>query len=338
MISYFNPTLLPLVEYAGRTCYRTNENKKTPRDKFVSNIVRSGHESVIEHSNGIIVVPFNIAANNMGALIDIQTKTPVRCITHCERGYAIYGNIRVFKDIFRAGQNDESLNILMCAVKEFLETLPCPIVSDLEFVSGTEKFKDKELSVVKSKGLVGNPVLLHIDDVDAVYDVVGKNTRKQDMARMVTASFQVDMPRSCSHQEVRHRISNYSQESQRYVNMKNIFDFHTPDSIDPEFGYDVYFGDAPDAPHVVLSYNDFMSMAHGMYKALNNAGVKPEDAREVLPNATISRIVITRTIEQWSHYFSLRCEKHAQKPIRERANAMKEMLMTHGSDKLLELL
>ena len=37
--------------------------------------------------------------------------------------------------------------------------------------------------------------------------------------------------RTCSHQIVRHRIASYSQQSQRYVDLQNSFNYIIPDAI-----------------------------------------------------------------------------------------------------------
>ena len=51
------PNILSLIEQAGRTCYKS-ESKITEdsAEKFVRNILKRGHEAVIEH--GIVTVRF----------------------------------------------------------------------------------------------------------------------------------------------------------------------------------------------------------------------------------------------------------------------------------------
>ena len=44
--------------------------------------------------------------------------------------------------------------------------------------------------------------------------------------------------------------------------------------------------------------------------------MKPEDARECLPNATKTEIVATFNLRQWRHVFKERCAKAAQAQIR----------------------
>ena len=51
------PNILSLIEQAGRTCYKS-ESKITEdsAEKFVRNILKRGHEAVIEH--GVVTVRF----------------------------------------------------------------------------------------------------------------------------------------------------------------------------------------------------------------------------------------------------------------------------------------
>ena len=42
---------------------------------------------------------------------------------------------------------------------------------------------------------------------------------------------------------------------------------------------------------------------------LREAGLKPQDARGVLPNATKTEIVVTGFESDWDHFFSLRSPK-----------------------------
>jgi thymidylate synthase (FAD) len=53
------------------------------------------------------------------------------------------------------------------------------------------------------------------------------------------------------------------------------------------------------------------------YANLINAGWQPQQAREVLPNALKTEIIIKGNIRQWRHFFSIRCDKPAHPQMRE---------------------
>jgi thymidylate synthase (FAD) len=52
------------------------------------------------------------------------------------------------------------------------------------------------------------------------------------------------------------------------------------------------------------------------YQRLRDLGVRKEDARFVLPNATATRIIVTMNFRSLRHFFSVRCDKAAQWEIR----------------------
>ena len=108
--------------------------------------------------------------------------------------------------------------------------------------------------------------------------------------------------RACSHQLVRHRIASYSQESQRYV-----------DASAPEFVLPPSVAEDPEAMAV---WEEFVSGVSEAYHRLRVLGVRKEDARFVLPNATATRIIVTMNFRALRHFFSVRCDKAAQWEIR----------------------
>ena len=108
--------------------------------------------------------------------------------------------------------------------------------------------------------------------------------------------------RACSHQLVRHRIASYSQESQRYVDMSA-----------PEFVVPPTVAENPEAQAV---WDEFMGRVADAYHRLRDLGVRKEDARFVLPNATATRIIATMNFRSLRHFFTVRCEPAAQWEIR----------------------
>jgi thymidylate synthase (FAD) len=62
---------------------------------------------------------------------------------------------------------------------------------------------------------------------------------------------------------------------------------------------------------------DAMYYAEASYKRLLELGARPEDARDVLPLATKTEIVITTNFSQWLHIIRLRCAPDAHHMARE---------------------
>ena len=119
-----------------------------------------------------------------------------------------------------------------------------------------------------------------------------------------SASFKIDgISRTASHQIVRHRMSSFSQRSQRYVN-EGDFTFVTPPSIEQN-------------PEANAHYQEIMKTLNEQYLALIKLGIKKEDARFILPNAASTTLVMTTNFREWLHVIDMRVSKPAQWEIRE---------------------
>ena len=104
--------------------------------------------------------------------------------------------------------------------------------------------------------------------------------------------------RVTSHQLVRHRMASYTQQSQRYVSLKE-FDYITPATISAK-------------PELEARYRDMVRAAHRLYLEMLDAGIPAEDARYVLPQAAETRLVMTMNARELIHVCSLRLCLRAQ--------------------------
>ena len=115
--------------------------------------------------------------------------------------------------------------------------------------------------------------------------------------------------RAFSHQLVRHRIAAYSQESQRYCNYSKGKFGNEVTFIEP-VGFDGWTRQQKE------DFTYTLEECEKMYIRLINNGLKAEDARGVLPNQAKTEVVVTMNLRTWMHFFSMRCDKHAQSEIR----------------------
>lgn len=121
--------------------------------------------------------------------------------------------------------------------------------------------------------------------------------------------------RSLLAQISRHRIGvSLSVQSQRYVNLESTFNYVTPKALQDEGDLQSYF-------------TECMQQAYESYTELINKGVKPEDARAVLPNACCTNMVITLNLRSLIHLCNERLCTRAQLEIRQLVQLMvKEVL------------
>lgn len=134
-----------------------------------------------------------------------------------------------------------------------------------------------------------------------------------------TASFRiVGISRACSHQLVRHRLASFCQESQRY----NRYDlagndwYVMPEAFD---GSKLGFADE-------VTFGSSMQAAAYAYRYALDAGIKPEDARYLLPEATKTTIAVTMNLRELYHFFDMRLDGAAQWEIRRLAEAMMSVI------------
>lgn len=109
--------------------------------------------------------------------------------------------------------------------------------------------------------------------------------------------------RTASHQLVRHRLASYSQQSQRYV--RGPFPYVTPASW-------VRAGE-----EWLRRYREAMAGLERLYEDAVAAGIPPEDARFVLPQAVSTSLTLTMNLRELVHVVGVRTCLRAQWEIRE---------------------
>ena len=142
--------------------------------------------------------------------------------------------------------------------------------------------------------------------------------------KRITARFTCD--RGVSHEIVRHRVMSFAQESTRYCNYtKDKFDNQITFIIPTwanilEGKYTDWDGDWCDLEKMTVlksiendAVDQFLFLckyAETSYNLMVDRGAKPQEARQVLPNATKTEIVVTGFESDWEHFFSLRSPKY----------------------------
>lgn len=128
--------------------------------------------------------------------------------------------------------------------------------------------------------------------------------------RFAHATFHVSgISRVCSHQFVRSKHLDFLQRSQRYCKEHNQ-EFTFPD-INPD---------------LQLIMEDWYIRSQNLYCELLSEGVKKEDARFVLPEATHTELVVCGNLQAWMDFIKLRADKHAQWEIRDVATQINNIL------------
>ena len=135
-----------------------------------------------------------------------------------------------------------------------------------------------------------------------------------------TATFRLsDVSRVLTHELVRHRLLSFSQRSQRYVK-ENEPSYVIPDAL---------VDDNTTNQKMLLARDTFekaMQSAWDAYSLLLSYGLKPEDARFVLPNACTTEIVVSGNFREYRNFLKLRLSPRAQWEIRKAAHIILDKL------------
>lgn len=140
------------------------------------------------------------------------------------------------------------------------------------------------------------------------------------VAEHAVATFKIEgISRACLAQLTRHRLASFSVMSQRYCKIDtDSHDWY----VKPES-----FCAGEDDPVLTMEKDEFffgcMLDAARNYNDALKAGVKPEDARFLLPEACKTNLYMTMNAREIIHFAKLRLDKGAQWEIRELAHMMR---------------
>lgn len=159
-------------------------------------------------------------------------------------------------------------------------------------------------------------------------------TQPEDMhERRYTVRFVCD--RGVSHEFVRHRVFSFAQESTRYCNYsKDKFDGVS--FIIPKWYSENYrkLADRDDLPdnfdkHLEIEkqveiFEDHLKDCENVYLELLSKGCKPQEARQVLPTALKTELIMTGFASDWEHFFDLRDDSRAHPDAQKLAKPLHE--------------
>lgn len=126
--------------------------------------------------------------------------------------------------------------------------------------------------------------------------------------------------RGMTHEAVRHRLCAFTQESTRYANYSK-----------DKFGSEISIAER-ESKEINKSLEAFDEWTQGIlevekrYMNLIKLGIKPEIARDLLPQILKTEIVVTTNLREWRHIFNLRCSPKAHPDIRSLMISLREDL------------
>ncbi len=268
---------LAYIESAGRTCYKSEDQITSDSgSRFVGAMFKSGHHSVIEHSNFVIRSMFE---NGFPAKLVEHLKAQINSKylnIVLENGYVfIGGNVRAWVDEFNFPKDRD------------IRELPEYILSQGLFMATNNE--DASQSI---------PYYVSVHDNELVPDA------------LVKFGCRIVHDRAFTHELVRHRVLSYSQESQRYCNYgkekfgKQVTFIESKEIWDTE------------DEGTIRRFTQSCENAESDYFDLLARNILPQVARGVLGNACKTEIFTSGDLGGWLHMFGLRTAGGAHPDMR----------------------
>ena len=293
------------IEKVGRTCYKS-EDKITDDSaaKFVGNLIKRGHEAMIEHWSLIFKTDagsfntfksdWNLLLQGSNIPLDERLRPYLRFTDYYmgsgEIRYIISGNMRALRDYAKACI--DGFGSMPTYMWGMIRNYP------LFF----PEFQDYVPAVFVNNILIPVPVC-ELSEAERLVH--------QD----VTVKFVCD--RGVSHEMVRHRVASFAQESTRYCNYGN-----------DKFGSEITVVRPSWCATGEDKYEAWLGgcyAAESAYFTMLADGATPQEARSVLPNSLKTEIIVTMNLDGWDHFFGLRCAEGAHPDMREVATMAREL-------------
>ena len=307
-----------VLEWAGRICYNSNKHFRKNPDFLYDKIVTTGHLDVLEH--GYFGCEFEVEPLfDVGDLYYFyyifKEKYPFMSISLLpgEKKIGMYGNFRVWYNLFCdnyaqiwgfIGRQD------MQELQIWLSTLVPNVFHYPQWLNGQKNTIGKLIQDEYANSFSNTSSHKVYTTSDGVDVMMLSRTPKSDFTNRFHVAFQISKcSREMTHQLVRHRLLSFSQRSQRYVDESN-FTTSRPKST----------------PEQTTILDNHFKDVNVIYKQLRDSGMKKQDARCILPNATHTELVVSGTDVGWKHFLKLRCASDAQEQIRNVAFCMKDMM------------
>lgn len=293
--------ILKHIERCGRVCYKSEDKiTEDSAQQFVANIIKRGHEAVLEHGSLCVRMPQIMESLSRRTVVSTE-EWYAKAIVHMESHYdggtpyrnylrffhdgcktrpVISGNVRAWRSFFKAYQ--EQLGQIPRELHSLIQLNPVLLGQFLPYAA---EGAGVAAGIEWPEHLCASARLVHQD---------------------VSVLFTVD--RGISHEIVRHRPASYCQESTRYCDYSDGRFFGGITVIEPKYlsftpGYKIWM----DACHY----------AEMTYYAMLDCGCSPQEARGVLPNSLKTEIVMTANLAEWRHFFQLRTSRAAHPQMRE---------------------
>lgn len=335
-----NKSVYELIELAGRTCYKSEENiTPTSALAFVKRLAHSGHFAMLEHGifyfvgcpiNNVTVIgnPAVKGSTTTGQSVRIDLADALGDVEPLKyihvSGDKMSLSLRTMRDLSRAiDARLEEISKAICALRRYPQMDIIYRIVDLMIV---------RMAFSAAAPEVIPPVPYHDGDDSIIVEVLNNSflsfktvmemasymrsvTRKEfieccekdgpadALAKCVCHTVQFTTDRGVTHELVRHRPCSFAQESTRYCNYSKGKYGSEITVVMPAY-YAIRTDPMDFAKHE--AWKKGCKAAEDAYMAMLEAGATAQEARAVLPQSVKADIIVTANEEEWKHILSLR--------------------------------
>jgi thymidylate synthase (FAD) len=286
------------IERAGRVCYKSEDKIAEGTAKaFVDRIIASGHGTVLEH--GTVYLKFSI--------VESYDK-PVR---YLDNPYSYYKEVCLGKTSCQGG-TEYYFDVYVTTNYRVL--LQNGWLDDLKYQCGPTEHHEKRITV---KFVCDRGVLQEF----RTHRVFSKDDDDNYICDVGNFSACAESTRYCNYS--RDKFGN--ECTFIYPNWFNKYFEDNHSNLDI-----VYWQIGLDMACAETNWIYAMLYAEKAYFSSISNGMKPQQARTVLPNSLKTELVMTGFVSDWKHFFELRCSPNAHPQARELAIPLQEEFIARG--------
>lgn len=276
------------IEQVARVCYKSEDKiKEGSAEKMVKGLVRSKHYAMLEHGSVAIALSSEDYISVVAKINEMRFAGLTPYIRYSDiNSHIVSGNLRAWREFIEI-----CVYYRIPVIKGIARILfkYSPIFDDMYNVymeDGATVPMSKPVEIGDMSDLTPLERLVHED---------------------VTIKWVCD--RGVSHEIVRHRVASFAQESTRYCNYGKSGDVVF---IDPSYMWRDM--DEEQIKYLKHYWQINIEQAERAYMMMLDRGATPQMARSVLPNSLKTEVVMTASLDEWVHFFSLRALGTTGKP------------------------
>ena len=308
------------VEQCYRICYKSEHKMQENDRSFLKSIVNqttdTPHWSPLEHARIELEVS-NFVGNTLKQW-EYNRGTKFLTLSPVENGrYRVTGNFRTLKEFI---VDDSRPNVTLYA-QGALSYLLSQKYPNIFLQSRSSKYQSElrreeiQRPYTSLWQRIKNNLIDRISESDV--EVIGQDP--------FYATFHIVTTRDILQELARHRSMSFSVESTRYCNYGKrgiVFTYPDPYPWARELRDEFSESKSPKAQ----MYLEAIEVASTTYEKMLEEGMKPQEARMVLPGALKTELIMTGTYKAWEHFIKLRCSSAAHPQIRLLAEQIEKLI------------